>query len=88
MLESLYRALLAASILSAATPGAPASGGGLPPSGFTVGEPFPLIAFETGDGEPVESTRGERVESTRGELVETIASFRGEKVVLHIFASW
>ena len=80
MLESLYRALLAASILSAATPGAPASGGGLPPSGFTVGEPFPLIAFETGDGEPVESTRGE--------LVETIASFRGEKVVLHIFASW
>jgi len=72
MLESLYRALLAASILSAATPGAPASGGGLPPSGFTVGEPFPLIAFETGDGEHVES----------------IARFRGEKVVLHIFASW
>ena len=71
MLESLYRALLAASILSAATPGASASGGGLPPSGFTVGEPFPLIAFETADGESV----------------ETIASFRGEKVVLHIFAS-
>ena len=80
MLESLYRALLAASILSAATPGAPAFGGGLPPSGFTVGEPFPLIAFGTGDGE--------RVESTRGEPVESIASFRGEKVVLHIFASW
>jgi hypothetical protein len=72
MLESLYRALLAASILSAATPGASASGGGLPPSGFTVGEPFPLIALETADGESV----------------ETIASFRGEKVVLHIFASW
>jgi len=72
MLDPFYRALLAVSILSAATPGAPASGGGLPSSGFTVGEPFPLIAFEAACGEPV----------------EPIASFRGEKVVLHIFASW
>jgi hypothetical protein len=73
MLDPICRAMLAASILSAAAPGGPSSGAGLPSTGFTVGEPFPIITFESAQGEPAETT---------------MASFRGEKVVLHIFASW
>jgi hypothetical protein len=44
----------------------------LPPSGFEVGEPFPVVPFPSAeDGSPV-----------------SIADFRGDKVLLHVFASW
>ena len=43
-----------------------------PGPGFEVGEPFPNIAFPSVDG---------------GEP-RSISDFRGQKVVLHIFASW
>jgi hypothetical protein len=43
-----------------------------PPSGFTVGEPFPDLAFPAVDGgRPM-----------------SMADFRGKRVILHIFASW
>lgn len=43
-----------------------------PPTGFEVGEPFPVIALPgLEDGEP-----------------RSIADFRGHRVILHVFASW
>ena len=44
----------------------------MPEHGFRVGEPFPTIALPSLEN---------------GELT-SIDAFRGEKVVLHLFASW
>lgn len=44
----------------------------LPPSGFEVGEPFPDLALPS---------------AADGRPL-SIADFAGEKVVLHVFASW
>jgi hypothetical protein len=46
--------------------------GGLPPTGFEIGSPFPRVALLSADG-------GSRV---------TITDFAGTKIVLHVFASW
>jgi len=43
-----------------------------PSTGFEVGEPFPNIAFPA-------------LEDGRP---RSIADFRGQKVILHVFASW
>ncbi len=44
----------------------------LPPSGFEIGQPFPIESFRDVDsGQPV-----------------SICDYRGEKVVVAIFASW
>jgi hypothetical protein len=49
-----------------------AASDGLPPTGFEIGSPFPLVALLPADGDsPV-----------------TIADFGGTKIVLHVFASW
>ena len=43
-----------------------------PPTGFEVGQPFPVAAFPSLDGgEPM-----------------SVADLRGHKVILHVFASW
>lgn len=44
----------------------------LPPSGFGVGQPFPDIVLP----------------SIEDNNPVSISDFRGEKVILHIFASW
>lgn len=70
-------AVLVAGLPSAstgATPG-PSPGAGEPQelgNLFEVGEPFPEVALPTLDD---------------GSLT-TMAAFRGEKVILHVFASW
>ena len=51
---------------------APAQAQRLPDTGFTVGEPFPTVAFPSlEDGRSL-----------------SIADFRGKKLLLHVFASW
>jgi hypothetical protein len=46
--------------------------GGLPPLDFEEGQPFPDIVLPSADGGRPMS----------------VSDFRGEKVVLHVFASW
>jgi len=59
-------------LLASAPAPARAAGGGLPPSGFKVGAPFPDIALPSlQDGRAVK-----------------LSSFRGRKLILQIFASW
>ena len=50
----------------------PASAQALPPTGFEVGEPFPTLALPA-------------LEDGRP---RSVADFRGEKIILHVFASW
>lgn len=50
----------------------PAGAQQLPPSGFEPGEPFPEVSLPRLDGSGSAS----------------LASVRGRKVVLHVFASW
>lgn len=45
---------------------------GLPPSGVAIGEPMPLFELPRVDGSGSAS----------------LADFRGQKTILHIFASW
>ena len=46
--------------------------GGLPATGFEVGQPFPAVALPAlEDGRPA-----------------SLADFRGKKLLLHVFASW
>jgi hypothetical protein len=59
-------ALLAGPVMSAEAQVDP------PPTGFQVGQPFPVIELPSlEDGEP-----------------RSIADFRGHRVILHVFASW
>ncbi len=44
----------------------------LPPSGLEVGQPFPTLAFPALDDRTPRS----------------VSDFQGEKVILHVFASW
>jgi len=69
------RTLLPAALLAltlTVTPQEPATAQALPPTGFEVGEPFPTLALPA-------------LEDGRP---RSVADFRGEKLILHVFASW
>ena len=68
----MYRRQLATGLGVILAIAASASGQGKPEVGLEVGQPFPEIVLPTIDGEEPMS----------------IASFRGEKVFLILFASW
>ena len=61
--------LLVFVLMSLAASSAPAQ---FPPSGFTVGEPFPQVTLPAVDGGAPLS----------------VSDFRGRKLILHVFASW
>lgn len=65
-------AAAAAVLLMLSASSSEAQRAGPPDHGFEVGEPFPHLSFPTLEGEDRTS----------------LADFRGQKVILHVFASW
>ena len=73
-MNNVARALALAVLLlsTALAPRTAQAQGSLPASGFVVGTPFPTISLPS-------------LEDGRP---MSIADFRGQKVILHVFASW
>ena len=72
VLRRLGTALVLTLLVAAGAPLARAQGIGRPAPRFEVGEPFPSLLFPALDDG----------------RPRTVADFRGEKLILHVFASW
>lgn len=64
--------LALAALTMSAPSDARAQAPGLPDTGFQIGEPFPTLALPSLDDRKPTS----------------ISDFRGQKLILHVFASW
>ncbi|MEE9230333.1 MAG: hypothetical protein V3U86_06475, partial [Acidobacteriota bacterium] len=69
---TLLAVVLVCALGCATVPDSEQVGGYLPGAGFEIGQKFPDIVFP----------------ALEGERPLSLADFRGQKVLLHIFASW